>query len=65
MNFLRNFFLAVGVLWTLSALAILIFKLNFQPKEIILTLIFPLAWALVKLFEKGKTDDLKHEFSDH
>ena len=53
MNFFKNFFLAVGVLWTLSALAILIFKLNYQSKEIILTLVLPLAWALVKLFDKA------------
>ena len=54
MTFFKNFFLAVGILWTLSAIAILIFELTYQPKEIVLTLVLPLAWSFVKLFDKAK-----------
>ena len=56
--FFQNFFFATGVIWFLSALSILILKLNFQPKEIAMTLILPLAWALVRLFEKAKPSDV-------
>jgi hypothetical protein len=58
MTFFKNFFLAAGIIWTFSAIAILIFKITYQPKEIILTLIIPLAWALVKLFDGSKTSSL-------
>ncbi len=51
--FFHNFFLAAGIIWTLSALSILTFELNFQPREIFLTLIFPLAYAVVRLFDRG------------
>jgi len=54
MNFLKTYFLAVGIVWTLCALAIVFFKLNFQRMEILLSLIFPLAYAIIRLFEKGK-----------
>jgi hypothetical protein len=61
MTFFKNFFLAVGILWTLSAIAILVFQLSYQPKEIILTLVLPLAWALVKLFDNTKPSSLGQE----
>jgi hypothetical protein len=51
-NFFQNFFLASGLIWFLCAIAILTFELNFQKKEILLTLIFPFAYAIVKLFDK-------------
>ncbi|ASS49401.1 MAG: hypothetical protein A3E30_10725 [Fluviicola sp. RIFCSPHIGHO2_12_FULL_43_24] len=50
--FLRSMFLATGVIWFLCALAILIFKLSFRETEIALTLILPIAYALVRYFEK-------------
>lgn len=53
MAFLKNFFLATGIVWTLSALSILILRLNFQTREIALTLILPLAWAIIKVFESN------------
>ena len=52
MSFFKNFFLSAGIVWTFSAFAILIFKLNFGQQEIIISLIFPLAYATVRLFEK-------------
>lgn len=59
LTFSKNFFLATGIIWTLSALAILIFKLNFQTREIIMTLILPFAWAIFKLFDKGKASEIE------
>ncbi len=56
-KFFYSFFLSLGIVWFLCALSILIFKLNFQPKEIILTLIFPLAYAVVRLFDKKDSLD--------
>lgn len=53
MNFFKNFFLAAGVVWTLSAVAILLFQLNLGPQEIIISLIFSLAYAIIRLFEKS------------
>jgi len=52
MGFFKNFFLSAGVIWTFSAFAILIFQLNFGQQEIIISLIFPLAYAIVRLFDK-------------
>ena len=54
-KFFHNFFLSIGIVWFLSALAIVIFELNFQKTEILLTLIFPLAYALIRQFEKSKS----------
>ena len=54
-KFFYNFFLSTGIVWFLSALAILIFELNFKEKEILLTLIFPFAYALIRQFEKSKS----------
>jgi len=54
-KFFHNFFLSTGIVWFLSALAIVIFELNFQKTEILLTLIFPLAYALIRQFEKSKS----------
>jgi hypothetical protein len=52
MGFFKNFFLSTGVIWTFSAFAILTFQLNFGRQEIIFSLIFPLAYAIVRLFDK-------------
>ena len=54
-KFFHNFFFSTGIVWFLSALAIIIFDLNFKEKEILLTLIFPLAYALIRQFEKSKS----------
>jgi len=54
-NFFHNFFISTGIVWFLSALAIVTFELNFQKTEILLTLIFPLAYALIRQFEKSKS----------
>jgi len=53
-NFLRNLFLAIGAIWFFCALAILILNLNFGPREIVFTLIVPLAYAVVRIFDKVK-----------
>jgi len=54
MTFFQRFFIAAGIIWFLCGLSILIFKLNFGPREILITLILPLAYAIVRLFDKGK-----------
>lgn len=58
LSFFKNFFLATGVIWFFCGLSIIFFELNFQTKEILLTLILPLAWAIVRLFEKVKPSDI-------
>ncbi|MFC3364296.1 hypothetical protein ACFOG5_14070 [Pedobacter fastidiosus] len=55
LNFLKNFFLATGIIWVLSAFSILTFRLNFQRQEIIITLILPLAYAIVRLFDNVRS----------
>lgn len=52
-KFTHNFFLSTGIVWFLCATVIVIFELNFQEREILLTLIFPLAYALIRLFDKS------------
>lgn len=54
-EFFRNMFLATGVLWFFTALAILIFDLNFHEEEIVMTLLVPVAYAVIRLFEKKNT----------
>lgn len=50
--FFHHFFLSTGILWFICALSIVIFELNFHKKEILLTLIFPLAYAIFRQFDK-------------
>jgi transcriptional regulator with XRE-family HTH domain len=54
-KFFYNFFFSIGIVWFLCALAIVIFELNFQKREILLTLIFPLAYAILRQFDKNKS----------
>ena len=61
MNFFHNFFLSIGIVWFLCAITILVFELNFQKNEILMTLIFPLAYAVIRLFEKNKTSKVNQE----
>ena len=56
-EFFRNMFLATGVLWFFAALAILIFDLNFHEEEIVMTLIVPVAYAVIRLFEKKNSGE--------
>lgn len=51
-NFLKNLFLAIGAIWFFCAIAILALNLNFGPREIVFTLIIPLAYAVVRIFDK-------------
>lgn len=51
-TFFHHFFLSTGILWFICALAIVIFELNFRKQEILLTLIFPLAYAIFRQFDK-------------
>jgi hypothetical protein len=60
-DFFKDFFLANGVSWFLCALSILLFKLNFQAGGILLSLIFPLAYAIVRQFEQKKSSCEKSE----
>lgn len=51
-EFFRNMFLATGVIWFFAALAILIFQLNFHEEEVVMTILIPVAYAVIRLFEK-------------
>lgn len=59
-KFFYNYFLAIGIIWFFCALSIVIFKLNFRAKEIILTIIIPLAFSIFKKF----TQDSESEITD-
>ncbi|MDH6342687.1 transcriptional regulator with XRE-family HTH domain [Parabacteroides sp. PFB2-12] len=54
-SFFYDYFLATGVVWFLCALAIVIFKLNFQVKEILLTIVVPLAFSIFRQFTKNNS----------
>lgn len=49
--FFRHFFTAIGVVWLLCGTSILLFELNFKEKEILMTLLFPLAYAILRAIE--------------
>ncbi|WP_280646982.1 MULTISPECIES: helix-turn-helix transcriptional regulator [unclassified Dysgonomonas] len=51
-SFFYNYFLATGIVWFFCAISIVIFKLDFQIKEILLTIIIPLAFSIFKQFTK-------------
>lgn len=53
-SFFFNYFLSIGIVWFLCALSIVIFELNFATKEILLTLIFPLAFAIFRQLTKNE-----------
>ncbi|MDH6311705.1 transcriptional regulator with XRE-family HTH domain [Parabacteroides sp. PFB2-10] len=57
-NFFYDYFLATGVVWFICALAIVIFKLNFQVKEILLTIIIPLAFSIFRQFTKNNSSQI-------
>ena len=56
-NFFQNYFISVGVIWFLCALAIVTFNLNFQTKEILLTIIIPFGFAILRLFDKKESKE--------
>lgn len=62
-SFFFNYFLSIGIVWFLCALSILIFKLNFQAKEILLSIVIPLAFAIFGQFSKNvsSSDKSKNE----
>ncbi len=60
-NFFKNYFLSVGIIWFLCALSIVIFKLNFQIKEILLTIIIPLGFAIFRQFDQKKSAKVTSE----
>ena len=60
-NFFHNYFLAIGIIWFFCALSIVIFKLNFQIKEILLTIIIPLAFSIFKKFTQSNSSKLIDE----
>ena len=55
-SFFKNFFLAAGVIWFLCSLSILLFGLNFQRREIIIMLVIPLTYAILRKFEEKKNN---------
>jgi transcriptional regulator with XRE-family HTH domain len=63
-KFLYNYFLAIGIIWFFCALSIVIFKLNFQVKEILLTLIIPLAFSIFRKFTNNNTSELSDKKED-
>jgi transcriptional regulator with XRE-family HTH domain len=61
LNFFRNYFLAVGIIWFFCALSIIIFNLHFREKEILLTILIPLAFFIFKKVTEKKTLDLSEK----
>jgi len=55
-SFFKNFFLAAGVIWVFFAITVLLFRLSFQSIEIIITLVIPLAYAILRKFEEKKNN---------
>ena len=53
-NFVRHFLLALGVLWFLSALAILNFDFNFKEFELNLILAAGFFYAMIRVFEQRR-----------
>ena len=65
-SFLFDFFLSTGIVWFFCALSLMIFNLNFQMKEILLTLIIPLSFAIFRFigkYESSKSADKKIEWN--
>ncbi len=54
-DFLYDYFLGIGIIWFFCGIMILIFKITFLQKEVLLTLIIPLSFALFKQFTTKKT----------
>ncbi|MFB6319630.1 helix-turn-helix domain-containing protein [Saccharicrinis sp. FJH54] len=63
-NFFYNYFLAMGIVWFFCALSIVLFKLNFQIKEILLTIIIPLAFSIFRQFTKNESSQLADKKED-
>jgi len=55
-SFFKNFFLAAGVIWVFFAITVLLFRLSFHSIEIIITLVIPLAYAILRKFEEKKNN---------
>lgn len=49
-----DFFMAVGVVWFICAMSILLFNIDFQSEEIALTIIFPLAYTIFRQLGNDK-----------
>jgi len=56
--FLQLFFGNLEFVWFFCALSIVLFKLNFQTKEILLTIIIPLAFSIFRQFTKDNSSQL-------
>lgn len=63
-NFFYNYFLATGIVWFFCALCIVIFNLNFQMKEILLTIIVPLAFSIFRQFTTNETVKMANQKED-
>jgi prolipoprotein diacylglyceryltransferase len=59
-NFLKDVFLGLGVVWLLTAICILTFKLNIGEREILATLIFPIAYGIVRFISQKTADPQKN-----
>ncbi|MDO3696040.1 helix-turn-helix transcriptional regulator [Wenyingzhuangia sp. chi5] len=60
--FFYNYFLATGIIWFLCALSIITFNLNFKIREIILTIIIPLAFSIfLQITKTDKVQNSKEE----
>ncbi len=55
-RFFNNLFLATGAIWLPSGLSIVCFNLHFREQEIMVTLILPVAYAIVKIFDDRKVE---------
>lgn len=55
-SFFKNIFLFTGILWFFCAISIIIFELHFGTKEIIATLVVPLVYGIVRVFDKTESN---------
>ncbi len=56
-NLIYNYFLAVGILWVPTSIAIIVFNWNFHEKEIVISLIIPLVFALGNYLKKDNKEN--------
>lgn len=63
-NFFYNYFLAIGIVWFLCGLSIVIFDLRFGEKEVLLTILIPLGFAIFQQFSKSESSEADQDKSE-
>jgi transcriptional regulator with XRE-family HTH domain len=60
-SFFYNYFLAIGIVWFLCGLSIVIFDLRFGEKEVLLTILIPLGFAIFQQFSKSGSSEVDQD----